>query len=87
MNLLAQEKFLQLCKKGNLIPVYKEIMGDLDTPVSAYYKIAEKSKYSFLLESVEGEEKIARFSFLAKNPELVIQSKNRCATGRANSLG
>lgn len=76
MNLLTQEKFLQLCDKGNLIPVYKEIMGDLDTPVSAYYKIADKSKYSFLLESVEGEEKIARFSFLAKNPELVIQSKD-----------
>lgn len=76
MSQLSQEKFLELCQKGNLIPVYKEIMGDLDTPVSAYYKIAEKSKYSFLLESVEGEEKIARFSFLAKNPELVIQCKN-----------
>ncbi|MBP9854720.1 MAG: anthranilate synthase component I [Candidatus Omnitrophica bacterium] len=75
MNQLSLEKFLKLCEKGNLIPVYKEIMGDLDTPVSAYYKIAEKSKYSFLLESVEGEEKIARFSFLAKNPELVIQCK------------
>lgn len=76
MSQLSQEKFLELSKHGNLIPVYKEIMGDLDTPVSVYYKIAEKSKYAFLLESVEGEEKIARFSFLAKNPELVVQCKD-----------
>ena len=60
-----QKEFLKLSKKGNLIPVYKEILGDLDTPVSAYLKVAQKSKYSFLLESVEGEEKVARFSFLA----------------------
>ena len=76
MDYLSQEQFLSLCKKGNLVPVYKEIMGDLDTPVSAYYKIAEEAEHSFLLESVEGEEKVARFSFLAKNPELVVESKN-----------
>ena len=72
-----QEKFLKLSKKGNLIPVYKEILGDLDTPVSAYYKIAKKTSFSFLLESVEGEEKVARYSFLARDPELIIRSKNK----------
>lgn len=71
-----KNEFLKLSKKGNLIPIYKEILGDLDTPVSAYYKIAFDSKYSFLLESVEGEEKIARFSFLAKDPSLIFKSKN-----------
>lgn len=55
--------------------MYREISGDLETPVSAYLKIAGTSKYSFLLESVEGEEKVARFSFLARDPEVVIQSK------------
>ena len=72
----TEQEFLKLAKKGNLIPVYKEILGDLETPVSAYFKIAQNTKYSFLLESVEGEEKIARFSFLAKNPELVFETKN-----------
>lgn len=72
---LSEKEFLNLTKQGNLIPVYREIPGDLETPVSAYFKIAGKSKYSFLLESVEGEEKVARFSFLARDPEVVIQSK------------
>ncbi len=72
---LNESEFLRLAKKGNLIPVYKEIVADMDTPVSAFFKIAQDAKYSFLLESVEGEEKVARFSFLARNPELVFQSK------------
>jgi len=72
---MTLEEFLKLSSKGNLIPVYKEISGDLETPVSAYYKLAGKSAYSFLLESVEGEEKIARYSFIARDPELVFTSK------------
>jgi len=76
MKILGEQEFLKLTTKGNLIPVYGEILGDLDTPVSAYFKIADKAKYSFLLESVEGEEKVARFSFLAKDPEKVIIVKN-----------
>lgn len=58
-----------------MIPVYKDLAGDLETPVSAYYKLARKRAYSFLLESVEGEEKIARYSFIARDPELVFTSK------------
>jgi len=68
--------FLKLTKKGNVIPVYKEINADLDTPVSAYLKI-KKSDYAFLLESVEGQEKIARYSFLGSNPSLIFISKAR----------
>ncbi|MDE1920460.1 MAG: anthranilate synthase component I [Candidatus Omnitrophica bacterium] len=75
MNYLSQQEFLKLTSKGNLIPVYKEIPGDLETPVSAYYKLAGRSAYSFLLESVEGEEKVARYSFIARDPELVFTSK------------
>jgi len=70
------KEFLKLTDKGNVIPVYKEINADLDTPVSAYLKI-EKSDYSFLFESVEGKEKIARFSFLGSNPSLVFKAKGR----------
>lgn len=75
----SQEEFLKLSKKGNLIPVYKEILGDLETPVTAYFKIAHKSEYSFLLESVTGEEKVARYSFLAKEPSMVFKTKGKDA--------
>ncbi|MCX5710366.1 MAG: chorismate-binding protein, partial [Candidatus Omnitrophica bacterium] len=70
------KEFLKLAKQGNVIPVYKEINADLDTPVSAYLKM-KKSDYTFLLESVEGQEKIARFSFLGSNPSLIFISKGK----------
>jgi len=70
------KEFIKLSSKGNIIPIYKEINADLDTPVSAYLKL-KKSNYAFLLESVEGQEKIARFSFLGSDPELVFISKGR----------
>jgi len=72
-----KEEFLKLAKKGNLIPVYREILADLETPVSAFLKISKFSDYSFLLESVEGEEKVARYSFLGSNPSLIFKSKGR----------
>ncbi|MFH1191067.1 MAG: anthranilate synthase component I [Candidatus Omnitrophota bacterium] len=70
------KEFLRLTKKGNVIPVYKEINADLDTPVSAFLKM-EKGEYSFLLESVEGQEKMARYSFLGTNPGLIFKSRSR----------
>ncbi|MFH0839598.1 MAG: anthranilate synthase component I [Candidatus Omnitrophota bacterium] len=71
-----KQEFIKLSKKGNLIPVYKEIEADLETPVSSFLKIDE-GDYSYLLESIEGEENIARFSFLGANPSLVFKSKGR----------
>ena len=68
------KEFLKLSKKANLIPVYKEISADLDTPVSAFLKI-KKDGYAFLFESVEGQEKIARYSFLGTNPALIFRTK------------
>jgi len=65
-----------LSNKGNVIPVYKEINADLDTPVSAFLKVRHDD-YAFLLESVEGQEKIARYSFLGSKPSLVFKSKGR----------
>jgi len=63
----------QLKSQGNLVPVYREVAADLDTPVSAFLKIAQGS-YSFLLESVEGGEKLARYSFIGTEPSLVLQA-------------
>ena len=70
------KEFKKLAKKGNVIPVYREILADLETPVSAFLKI-KKGDYAFLLESVEGKEKIARYSFLGANPALIFKSKGK----------
>ncbi|MBI4846372.1 MAG: anthranilate synthase component I [Candidatus Omnitrophica bacterium] len=72
----SKEEFIKLAKKGNVIPVYRELLADLETPVSAFMKI-DKGRYSYLLESVEGGEKIARYSFLGSEPSLIFKSKGR----------
>ncbi len=66
--------FTALAAKGNLIPVYREIMADMDTPVTAFKKIDDGS-YSFLLESIEGGEKWGRYTFLGASPSVVIRSR------------
>ncbi len=76
-----RETFHRLSKDGNLIPVYLELAADMETPVSAYYKISggghgKSAEYSFLLESVEGGEKIGRYSFLGNRPKAVITQVN-----------
>jgi len=79
MHYPSKKDFLKLSRKGNLIPIYKEVFADLETPVSAYMKVSSHAKYSVLLESVEGQEKVARYSFIATNPELIFKSKDRHA--------
>jgi anthranilate synthase component 1 len=71
------EQFVKCAEKGTLVPVAKEILADMETPVSAFKKISDGAKYAFLLESVVGGERIARYSFLGANPRLVLRSKNR----------
>jgi anthranilate synthase component 1 len=70
------EEFTELARRGTFVPVVKEIMADLLTPVSAFLKIAEHSDYAFLFESVEGGEQVARYSFLGKDPFLVLRSRD-----------
>jgi anthranilate synthase component 1 len=69
-----KKEFTGLTKRGNVIPVYAEIPADSNTPLSAFLKI-DDNKNSFLFESIEGGEKIGRYSFLSSNPSVVIESK------------
>jgi anthranilate synthase component 1 len=70
------DEFTELARRGTFVPVVKEIMADLLTPVSAFLKIAEHSDYAFLFESVEGGEQVARYSFLGKDPFLVLRARD-----------
>jgi anthranilate synthase component 1 len=75
------ETFQDLSRHGNLIPVYREVLADLETPLSAFLKVQE-GPYAFLLESVEGGEKWGRYSFLGGNPAAVL----RCDGGQVTLL-
>ncbi|MFC1940096.1 anthranilate synthase component I [Chloroflexota bacterium] len=68
------EEVRRLKKDGNLVPVYREIVADLETPVSAFLKI-NRGGYSFLLESVEGGERLARYSFIGTEPYRVLTTR------------
>lgn len=67
--------FSALTQKGNFIPIYRELVADLETPVSAWYKVCADQPYSFLLESVEGGENLGRYSFLGCDPVWVLTAK------------
>ena len=68
MSLPDFSQFSQLSAYGNFIPVYQELVADLDTPVSAWYRVCQGQPYSFLLESVEGGEHLGRYSLLGCDP-------------------
>ena len=74
------EKIKEMAGRGNLAPVFRSINADLETPVSAYLKVAQ-GPYSFLLESVEGGERIGRYSFIGTDPYKVVK------TGAKEELG
>jgi anthranilate synthase component I len=73
----------ELSDRGNVIPVYRELLADLETPVSAYLKVA-RGPYSFLLESIEGGERLARYSFIATDPYLTVRLHNGRAEANVN---
>jgi anthranilate synthase component 1 len=74
MRITSFDEFKELAQRGTFVPVCKEIVADLLTPVSAFLKIAEHSDYAFLLESVEGGEHVGRYSFLGKDPFLILRA-------------
>src|SRR5580765_2783870 len=75
MKITSFDQFTELARRGTFVPVCKEIVADLLTPVSAFLKIAEHADYAFLLESVEGGEHVGRYSFLGKDPFLILTSR------------
>ncbi|MCU0495855.1 MAG: anthranilate synthase component I [Anaerolineae bacterium] len=76
----SREEIHQLFQKGDLVPVYRRLLADLETPVSVYLKLAQAGSTSFLLESVEGGEQVGRYSFLGVNPKGVITFKGDTVT-------
>lgn len=87
MTLTSFEAFTELATQGTFVPVWKEIVADLITPVAAFLKIAEEADYAFLLESVEGGEQVGRYSFLGKDPFLILRSSGgRTTIERAGAV-
>src|SRR5437764_14885324 len=70
------QQFVEKARRGNLIPVYREILADMETPVSAFRKRAG-CDHAFLLESVEGGDRIGRYSFVGGNPFMVLKTRGR----------
>ncbi len=68
---LSLDEFRHYAREGNLIPLYREILADYETPVSAFAKI-DHGPTAYLLESVEGGEKWARYSFLGSGSPVVL---------------
>ena len=81
---LTLDEVAALREQGNVIPIFREIMADMETPVSAYLKVAA-GPYSFLLESVEGGERLARYSFIGTEPYLTVRLDDGIA--QANQRG
>src|SRR5919206_1462053 len=85
------EEFAREAERGNVVPVVRTVLADLQTPVGAFLRVAARSDYAFLLESVEGGERIARYSFLGADPELIVRGRGdstrvEFADGRAEDL-
>lgn len=76
--MISFDEFIRLTAQGNVIPLFDEILADTETPVSVYLKARRESPYSFLLESIEGGEKIGRYSFIGFNPfsNFIIRGKS-----------
>ena len=84
MKSLGFDEYQRLSEAGGLVPVYREIPGDLLTPVSAFLALAGQAESAFLLESVVGGERIARYSFLGRNPVSTLEVRGRRLLERRN---
>ncbi len=78
--MMTYPEFRKLASKANVVPVFDRMAADLDTPVSAYIKLAARHQDTFLLESVEGGEKLARYSFVGSDPFLTVEATGREVT-------
>ncbi len=71
-----KRKFIQYARRGNIIPVYRELISDMETPVALFQRL-DKGGCGYLLESVEGGEHLGRYSFLGVEPAVIFRSKGR----------
>ncbi len=72
--------------RGNAVPVVRRVLADLQTPLGAFLRVAEGEPYAFLLESVEGGERVARYSFLGARPEMIVRGRgDRTAVERGGT--
>src|ERR671913_2229046 len=69
------EEFEREAARGNVVPVVRSVLADLQTPVGAFLRVAGGAGHAFLLESVEGGERIARYSFIGADPELIVRGR------------
>jgi anthranilate synthase component 1 len=76
MKALSYEEYERLSEDGRPVPVFREVPGDLRTPVSAFLSLGTRSKHAFLLESVLGGERLARYSFLGRDPKATLRVEN-----------
>lgn len=83
---MKKEQFIELAKEYNVIPVYERITGDMLTPVLAYLKLRQKNNFCFLLESVEGIGRLARYSFIGKDPIKIISNRSNNLTVMTNGV-
>tara|TARA_R110000868_G_scaffold396971_2_gene669432 strand:+ start:12261 stop:13721 length:1461 start_codon:yes stop_codon:yes gene_type:complete len=77
---MEKQRFLELSKKYTAVPVFRRLLADVLTPVSLFMNIREGAKYPFLLESVEGGEQIARYSFIGRNPYQQLKFDGKTTT-------
>jgi anthranilate synthase component 1 len=76
------EEFLETAQNGSVVPVVRSVLADLHTPVSAFVRVCGESEQAFLFESIEGGERLARYSFIAANPYLTIRARGKQTTVR-----
>ena len=72
----SRAEALTLFEKGDLLPVYRTLLADLETPVSVLWKLLQTGSHAFMLESVEGGEQVGRYSFLGVNPKGVVTTRH-----------
>jgi len=77
MRTLSYAEYERLSREGGSVPVFREIPGDLLTPVSAFLAFARNAERAFLFESVVGGERLARYSFLGRDPEATVEARGR----------
>lgn len=69
------EDFERAARLGNVVPVVRSVLADMQTPVGAFVRVARDAQYAFLLESIEGGERVARYSFLGANPWMIARGR------------